>query len=70
MQSLKWFFIAVFVAPEMLKIQWDRMLGKIVTCFRKHLAFLEERFFLSVAHNMQVEMEDAKWKQKGLREET
>lgn len=24
MQSLKWFFIAVFVAPEMLKIQWDR----------------------------------------------
>lgn len=45
MQSLKWFFIAVFVAREMLKIQWDRMLGKIVTCFRKHLAFLEERFF-------------------------
>ena len=46
MQSLKWFFIAVFVAREMLKIQWDRMLEKIVTCFRKHLAFLEERFFV------------------------
>lgn len=67
MQSLKWFFIAVSVVLEMLKIQWDRWecLEKLSHASENFSDFLKKISFLSVAHNMQVD--DGKWDgEKGL----